>query len=83
VSVLGYNSAKFDMQMLLKELECDEWHIQKRSLMITETNLKHVHVKIAKGKNKVRTKTKMKKTKMKKAKMKTMKKTKMKKIKDV
>jgi hypothetical protein len=48
VAVVGYNSAKFDMNLLLKELECDSWHIQSRNLMITETNLKHVHVKRSK-----------------------------------
>jgi hypothetical protein len=53
VPLLGNNSAKFDMNLLLNELECKDWYIQGHSLMITETNLKRVHVRLAKRAQKV------------------------------
>ncbi|GHU18664.1 hypothetical protein FACS189472_07320 [Alphaproteobacteria bacterium] len=34
VPILGYNSSKFDMNLILHELNCDEWKVLQQGLMI-------------------------------------------------
>jgi hypothetical protein len=46
IPVLGFNSAKSDMQLFLEHLECDEWSIDRTSCLCTSTNMKMVKVKM-------------------------------------
>ncbi|GHU20293.1 hypothetical protein FACS189472_11390 [Alphaproteobacteria bacterium] len=45
VPVLGFNSARFDMNLFLNELDCEEWHIYShRDCMISERNMRMIKV---------------------------------------
>jgi hypothetical protein len=45
IPILGFNSAKFDMNLFLKYLNCDEWSIDSSACICTSTNMKMIRVK--------------------------------------
>jgi hypothetical protein len=47
VPVLGFNSARFDMNLILNELNCDEWNVSVNGCMITERNIRNLKVILA------------------------------------
>jgi hypothetical protein len=44
IPILGFNSAKFDMNLFLSELECDDWFIDRNGCLCTETNMRMIRV---------------------------------------
>jgi hypothetical protein len=44
VPILGFNSAKFDMNLFLKHLNCDDWKIDPLGCICTTTNMKSIRV---------------------------------------
>ncbi|GHU18657.1 hypothetical protein FACS189472_07300 [Alphaproteobacteria bacterium] len=44
VTVLGFNSAKFDMNLFLNELDCEEWTVDPHGCLCTDVNMKMLQV---------------------------------------
>jgi hypothetical protein len=44
VPIIGFNSARFDMNLFLNELNCEEWHILPHDCMISERNMRMIKV---------------------------------------